>query len=147
MNLQELIAEETNQEMYRQLSMKFHPDRGGDPEIMKDINQAYNIENWFKIEKLFNKYIKQSKQKGKLAPHTNEFFKMVRKVEQECRDRDEGITKIIPDEQSGTFNVWIYWRFDENLKGSKYFKDIKSESDLEEKIDNLLSKLIYMYYK
>jgi len=42
----------TKKEMYRKLSKKFHPDVGGDTEIFKEINEAYN----FGIDKLAKIY-------------------------------------------------------------------------------------------
>ena len=45
-----------HQDMYRQLAMKLHPDRGGSLEEMTRLNSAYQSQRWQIVETLYSKY-------------------------------------------------------------------------------------------
>ena len=46
---------------YRKLSLKHHPDRGGDAEQFKKINEAYKSLHRFNFEKNCRKYLRTVK--------------------------------------------------------------------------------------
>jgi hypothetical protein len=52
-----LILEERNEVMYRKLALMFHPDKGGDIEVMKKVNAAKTSGDWNTIEQLYNIHI------------------------------------------------------------------------------------------
>ncbi len=43
LSLPKLITKEDIKKQYRFLARRYHPDRGGDPEKMEQINKAYSV--------------------------------------------------------------------------------------------------------
>ena len=80
MTIQEFIsflieATPEQQTMYRELTMKLHPDRQGNQELMKQLNAAKDNNDWSAIENLYRKIIgKHPKPKPKeKRQHTPDF--------------------------------------------------------------------------
>jgi hypothetical protein len=67
------------QTMYHELTMKLHPDRKGNLELMKQLNAAKDDNNWTAIEKLYNKVTGKKITKPKIAkkPKFNTFDRMM----------------------------------------------------------------------
>jgi hypothetical protein len=103
MKLQKFLVDETNQEMYRQLTLKFHPDRGGDIDIMKKINMARDAEDWDKIRRYFDLYIKTNvKNPEKMDENFQIYVKWAKEISKAHNIR------IIIDSQGKNLNAWIF---------------------------------------
>ena len=71
LGLAEGFTEDELKKKYRELSMKWHPDKGGDEEMMKQINVAY--------ETLKNKTAKETKETSN--EQSNQYYEFKRKLE------------------------------------------------------------------
>lgn len=66
LNIKILASIKEIKQAYRSLALKFHPDRGGDSEKMKEINEAYEylIRNKLEYDKQFNFITPRFKEEG-----------------------------------------------------------------------------------
>ena len=142
MTLYELL-EETNQTMYRELSMMFHPDRdSGDANVMKEINTARDEGNWDKIKKLYRKYVETEREEEPIkTPKTSgSMYKIYSEWASEIQDN---LTRIMPngihitvDLQGSSANAWVQW-LDDGKRKQVYVPKIdrfKTKKDFEAEV-------------
>ena len=142
MTLQELL-EETNQTMYRELSMMFHPDRNtGDANVMKEINTARDEGNWDKIKKLYRKHVETEIEEEPIkTPKTSgSMYKIYKDWADDIKD---SLTRIMPngihitvDLQGSSANAWVQW-LDDGKRKQVYVPKIdrfKTKKDFEAEV-------------
>jgi hypothetical protein len=114
MTIRELI-EATAQEMYRELAMMFHPDRGGDPEKMKILNKARDEGDWDKVKRMYRTNVeiekeddeKEIPQKGSLLRKLYQDWAY--QIQQDLAERGNPNIHILIELQGTGANAWVQW--------------------------------------
>lgn len=140
MNINQLMSElleainpESNF-MYRELAMKFHPDRGGDQEKMKKLNAARQNGDWDKIRRMYHSEMGEEEQETetKIPPNVKDKFKLYNNWAKEIEEELHNIKIIIEIQGTGINALVHYTRYEqkksfylpkiERFKSKYYFK-------------------------
>jgi hypothetical protein len=107
--------EPQNMKMYRELSMMFHPDRGGDAEKMKSLNTARDNGDWNTIKRMYRDNVETEKEDEpeEIPTKSSLLFKLykdwARQIEQDLAERGSHNIKIIIELQGSSANAWVHW--------------------------------------
>jgi hypothetical protein len=130
MNIRELI-EATAQEMYRQLALKFHPDRGGDQEKMAKLNAAKDEGNWDKIKAMYHMVVEPDPDEDEPVEKpqkVSQLYKLYKQwaeqIEEELAQRGSHGIKITIELQGTSANAWVFWLIN-GVKRSVYIPKIE----------------------
>jgi hypothetical protein len=104
-----------NMKMYRELSMMFHPDRGGSLEKMKALNTARDEGDWDKIKRMYraNVEIEKEEEPEEIPSKGSLLIKLYKdwahQIEQDLAERGNHNIHILIELQGSSANAWIQW--------------------------------------